>query len=74
MIKVYDTEVKQGDDIIKVFDKAYTEVVDGNPQGNGNHHFEDFIDEMRKKGLDCIIVKKEKIPKILEIIKINPFK
>ena len=69
MVKVYDTKVKQGDDIVKVFDEAYAEVVDGNPQGNGNDHLEDFIDEMRQKGLECIIVKKEKIPEILEITK-----
>ena len=69
MVKVYDTIVKQGNDIVKVFNKVYEEITVDNPQGNGNDHFEDFIDELRKMGLECIIVKKEKIQEILEIIK-----
>ena len=59
---MYNTKVEEGDDIVKLFKEVYDEVTVASPQwrGTGAEHFEEFMDELRKKGFNCVIQRKDK--------------
>ena len=57
---MFDVKVEEGDDIVELFIKAYGEVADYCPQSEGHDKFQIFMEELRKKGFDCVIQRKDK--------------